>query len=110
MEKIKNPKFEIKETKNEEYHFVLKAKNGRTILSSETYVSKQGAEGGIASIVNNSHSPTFEVKKSVDNQHYFILIAENGKTIGVSEMYTTKQGCTKGMQSVYENTLIIAHR
>ena len=47
------PKFVLKKA-GEEFHFVLKARNGETILQSETYVSKQGAINGIASIKENA--------------------------------------------------------
>lgn len=47
------PKFVLKNA-GEEFHFVLKARNGETILQSETYVSKQGAINGIASIKENA--------------------------------------------------------
>lgn len=48
------PKFILKKLDNGEFHFVLKARNGETILQSETYVSKQGAINGIASVKENA--------------------------------------------------------
>ena len=44
------PKYVIKKAKNGEFHFVLKAPNGKVILQSELYKSKQSAEKGINAI------------------------------------------------------------
>jgi len=43
-------KFTIKMSKDRRYYFVLQAPNGETILTSETYQSKQMAKKGIAAI------------------------------------------------------------
>jgi len=111
MEKKTNPQFVIKETSDEKFHFVLIARNGRTILSSETYSSKQGAERGINSVLHNaSDHKRFECKKSVDKQHFFVLTGGNGETIGVSEMYQTKAGMRNGIKSISVNSVIIKHK
>lgn len=46
----RKPRFEIKKSSNGEYYFVLKSKNGKTIATSETYVTKQGCKNGIESV------------------------------------------------------------
>ena len=47
--------FELKKKEGtSNYHFVLKAKNGQVILSSEVYNSKSAAENGIASVQKNA--------------------------------------------------------
>lgn len=51
-------KYEIKPTKNGEFHFVLVAPNGKVILQSETYTSKQNASKGIASVRKYSETLT----------------------------------------------------
>jgi len=106
-----NPKFEIKETSDNQFHFVLKARNGRTILSSETYASRQGAENGINSVIENAQDLTnFEVKIGCNLEEYFILKAGNGETIGISETYKTRVGLNKGLHSVSKNSIEIANR
>lgn len=111
MKKITNPQFLIKETTNGQYHFVLKARNGRVILTSETYVSKQGAENGIDSVITFAKRfSNFELKDSVDGQHFFILTASNGQTIGMSEMYRTRTNSLKGVNSVIKNSIVISER
>ena len=43
-----------KDINNNQFYFVLKAKNGEIILTSEMYDSKQGAINGINSIKENA--------------------------------------------------------
>ena len=46
--------YELSKANNGQFHFVLKAGNAETILTSEMYVNKASAEGGIASVQTNS--------------------------------------------------------
>ena len=43
---------ESKQRKNGIYYFVVKAKNGQIIVSSEDYSSEAGRDNGIASLKN----------------------------------------------------------
>ena len=45
--------FELTRNDKGQFHFVLKAGNAETILSSEVYQSKASAENGIASVGHN---------------------------------------------------------
>lgn len=47
-------KFVISTTKNGEYRFRLKARNGEIIATGEGYVAKAGCLNGIASIGKNA--------------------------------------------------------
>ena len=47
-------KFIIKATKNGGVKFDLKAANGETILTSQTYKSLKSCKNGIASVVKNA--------------------------------------------------------
>ena len=47
-------KFVLKKTAAGKYHFVLKAGNGETIATSETYNSKAAAKNGIESVQKNA--------------------------------------------------------
>jgi uncharacterized protein len=49
-------RFELKEAKDGQIYFVLKAGNHQVIGMSEMYKSKQGAENGIASVQKNGIS------------------------------------------------------
>lgn len=49
-----HPKFVLKQAKNDDFYFVLTAKNGQVIAQSEMYKSKAAAENGIASVKENA--------------------------------------------------------
>lgn len=97
-------KFEIKTAKNGKVHFNLKASNGQVLLTSEKYESRQGAEGGIASVKKNAGSDArFERKTAKDGSSYFVMKAANGEPLGKSEMYKTKRSMENGIASVGKN-------
>ncbi len=59
---------------DQQFHWDLKAGNAETILSSQMYTAKQGAETGIASCRTNSSDDTRYLKlMSKDNKPYFVL-------------------------------------
>lgn len=83
------------------YHWVFKASNGETILKSENYSSKQMAENGIKSVMENSNNlANFEIKQAKDGSYYFNLLAKNHQVIGTSEMYVSKQGMQNGINAI----------
>jgi uncharacterized protein YegP (UPF0339 family) len=87
-----------------QFMFDLKAGNGETILTSERYVSKQGAKGGIASVQANSpNDARYEKLTSRNGSPYFVLKAINGEVIGTSEMYSSTGGRDNGIASVKVN-------
>ncbi len=97
-------KFEIKTGKTGKFSFNLKASNGQVILSSESYDSRKGAEGGIASVKKNAgNDARFERKTAKDGSAYFVLKASNGEVVGKSEMYKTKASMESGIASVGKN-------
>jgi uncharacterized protein YegP (UPF0339 family) len=86
------------------YHFVLKADNHETILTSENYSTKQGAHTGIASCQKNSpYDSSYERRKSVSDQPYFVLKAANHEVIGVSQMYGSTSARDSGIESCKKN-------
>ena len=94
----------LKKAKNAQFYFLLKAANGFTILTSETYVSKQGCKDGIESV--KKHSPTeanYRRLKATNGQHYFNLVAANYQVIGTSEMYNSTSAMENGIDSVKAN-------
>jgi uncharacterized protein YegP (UPF0339 family) len=97
-------KFEISVGKTGKFRFNLKASNGQTILTSEAYDSRKGAEGGIASVRKNAgNGGRFERKTAKDGSPYFVLKAANGEPIGKSEMYKTKRSMENGIASIGKN-------
>jgi uncharacterized protein YegP (UPF0339 family) len=86
------------------FHFVLKAGNNETILSSEHYTSKQGALNGIESVKANSpNEARYERKNAADGSPMFKLKAANGETIGTSQMYSSESARDDGIASVKAN-------
>lgn len=96
--------FELKKANATEFTFNLKAANGEVILTGETYVTKQGAERGIAAVRTNAPlDARYQKKSSVRGEPYFLLEAGNGETLGRSEMYATPAARESGIASVKEN-------
>ena len=58
MEGEERARYEIKQTKDMLYHFVLIAPNGEIIAQSETYATKQGANKGISSVRDHAETLT----------------------------------------------------
>jgi uncharacterized protein YegP (UPF0339 family) len=97
-----SPKYRIHRSKNNNnFYFVLVAKNGEIILNSEGYLTKDGALNGIRSVSENGIDIfNFEVKKSKNGKFYFVLKANNNKIIGTSEIYDQMESAYVGIQSV----------
>jgi uncharacterized protein YegP (UPF0339 family) len=94
-------KFVLKSTGKGKFSFNLQAGNGRVILSSESYTSKDAAKDGIASVRKYAESDgNFERRTAKNKQPYFVLRAGNLEVIGKSEMYTALRSAEKGISSV----------
>lgn len=61
-------KYVIENSKDGQFYFTLRAKNGKTILTSEMYKTKQGAEVGIASVQVNASCENIVDKTSKKKQ------------------------------------------
>jgi len=97
-------KFELKSGKSGKISFNLKAANGQTVLTSETYDDKKSALKGIESVRKNSaNAKRFETKTAKDDSLYFVLTATNGQVIGKSQMYKDAAGVKRGIASVTKN-------
>ncbi len=111
-------KFVVKQSKNEQFFFNLKAANGEVIGTSEMYTTLKACENGIASVqkccageiedqtlkepIAQKH-PQFEIFKTKDGQFRFRLKASNGEPILASESYKAKDSCKNGIASVKKN-------
>lgn len=86
------------------FHFVLRADNNETILTSQVYSTKQGALTGIASCQANSPLDSqYDKRVSAANQPYFVLKAANHEIIGNSQMYASVSGRDNGIASCKTN-------
>lgn len=96
--------YELSKSKDGQFHFVLKAGNAETILSSELYKTRASAENGIASVQKNSPDPTrYELKQATNGKFYFNLKAANHQVIGSSQMYASEATRGTGIASVQKN-------
>lgn len=87
-----------------QFHWDLKAGNAETILSSQMYTAKQGAETGIESCrTNSSDDARYSRLTSKDAKPYFVLKAANGEVIGTSQMYSSESARDHGIASCKEN-------
>ncbi len=103
---IQNPKYVLKQGSNNQFYWILTARNGEPILKSQMYGSKQGAAAGIHSSRNNVADRNFDRKTATNGQLYFNQVATNGEIIGTSEMYTSIPARENGIQSVKTNAPI----
>ncbi|RLB61510.1 MAG: hypothetical protein DRI90_11195, partial [Deltaproteobacteria bacterium] len=102
--------FKVLEAQNGEYYFNLIAGNYQIIATSETYVTKAGAEQGVETVkrvapeaVNaqaGGSGPKFESFEGADGQTYFRLRAGNGEIVLQSEGYASPSGADGGIESV----------
>ena len=99
---MQNPKFQLSKDSAGEFRFILKSKNGETILrSSEGYASKQGCLNGIASVkINAPLDFRYDRRINSSNAYYFVLKAANGEVLGISESYQTSAGRDNGIDAV----------
>ncbi len=96
--------FIIRKAVNGQYYFNLTAENNQTILSSETYRDKAGAEGGVKSVkVNSPIDARYQRKTAANGSPYFVLVAANNEVIGRSEMYSSAAAMENGIASVKRN-------
>lgn len=96
--------FELKEVKNGQFCFVLKAGNAETILTSEVYATKSGAMKGIESVKKNCPiDGRYEKKEASNGKFFFVLKAANHQIIGTSQMYSSPESRDKGVESVKTN-------
>ena len=99
--------------------FDLRAANGQTVASSETYHTGAACLKGVESVRKNApaakvedqtlegyavqSNPKFELYQDKAGQYRFRLKATNGKIIAASEGYVTKASCENGIDSVKTN-------
>jgi uncharacterized protein YegP (UPF0339 family) len=96
--------YELSNSTDGQFHFVLKAANGETILTSELYSTKAAAQNGIASAQANSPDDArYENKMAANGKHYFNLKAANHQVIGTSQMYAATSSRDVGAASVKAN-------
>jgi uncharacterized protein YegP (UPF0339 family) len=80
--------FLISKSSDQEYSFVLRAENNETILTSQKYRTKAGAQGGIQSVRDYcADESRYEHRLAPDGGHFFILKTARGEPIAQSKNY-----------------------
>jgi len=81
-----------------QWHFSVYAKNGESVLSSESYSSQAAALNGALAVQDAGvQSFSYDVKQSLSGtSYYFNIKASNGQVIGTSQQYTTKESAEAG--------------
>lgn len=70
------------------WHWRLGGDDGKTLLVSELYESRQGAENGIVSVRSHAaDEKNFRPMGSKDGRYYFTLVAVNHEVIGTSPLW-----------------------
>ena len=99
--------------------FDLRAANGQTVASSETYRTVSACRKGVESVRKTAPAaptedrtqdgwktlpnPKFELYEDKAGRFRFRLKAGNGRIIAASEGYTAKASCENGIESVKRN-------
>ena len=72
--------FELSKATDGQFRFALKGDNGKTLLASELYRSKDSAQAGIASVQKNAGSEErYEKKVATNGKFFFNLKAANSQ-------------------------------
>lgn len=96
--------YELSNSSDGQFRFVLKAGNAETILTSELYKSRAAAENGIASVQSNcAQDERYERKTASNGKSFFNLKAANHQIIGSSQMYSSETARDGGITSVKSN-------
>lgn len=96
--------FELSNSSDGQFRFVLKAGNGEIILTSELYKTKASAENGMASVQKNcAEDAHYEKKEASNGKFHFNLKAANHQIIGSSQMYAAVSSRDNGIESVKTN-------
>lgn len=101
-------KFDVFVGDDGDYYFRFVASNGETLLRSEGYTTRQGADNGIDAVVASApDTRNVEILQAADGQWYFTVKAANAEIIAVSEMYPSKFNAERGARTVRSLARII---
>ena len=94
-------RYVLKSRRDGQFYFNLESGNYKTILTSEGYKSKAGANNGIQSCKQNSPiDARYERLSASNGEPYFVLKAANGEPIGRSETYSSSEARERGIEAV----------
>ena len=93
-------KIDLYQSTDSQWRFRVVAGNGRILLSSEAYVSKQGAQNGIDSVLENGVDPAqYVLNLGASGKYNLRLRAGNYEVIAFTQSYSTKSNATRAIKS-----------
>jgi hypothetical protein len=97
--------FEITQTENNQYKFILKANNGFAILYSNLFSEIEDCYANIEVVKLHAQQLNNFIKKATTNEnYYFFLNSNDGELIGKSELYKSESARDNGIYFVKINT------
>ncbi len=102
--KIEKPKalgkWVVEQKSDDEFIATLSASNGEVMLTSETYVSEDGARKGIETIIKAVESGEFVIHKNKSGTFYFKLKSSGNRLLCAGEIYKERTSCENAVESV----------
>lgn len=93
--------FELSKSKDDQFRFVLKSADDKTLLNSELYKAKASAENAIKSVQGNCiEDSRYECKEAANGKFFFNLKAANHQIIGTSPLYATAEARDAAIGSI----------
>ena len=93
-------KWTVEQKSDDEFISLLSASNGEVMLTSETYVSEDGARKGIATIIKAVESGEFVIHKTKNGTFYFKLKSAGNRLLCAGEIYKERTSCENAVESV----------
>ncbi len=95
-----NGKWVIEKESENEFVSKLLASNGEVMLTSEIYMSEEGARNGISTIIRSIVADNFSIYQDKNNNFYYKIKSANKRLLCVGEIYKSKESCLKSVESV----------
>lgn len=91
------------------YSALLKASNGETMLSTESYTSLSGIKSGIDTLKKNIEKENYAINLDKNGNFVFKIFSTSNRLLCVGEGYSTREQCEKAFQSVkrFSKTAVI---
>lgn len=91
--------YEIRKEKENTYRFLLKTRQGRTLLNSIDYSSEKEARESLRSLIPaTERSMRVERKTNYNGKFLFSLRDKQGKVIGKSGLFSSEAGMENGIK------------
>ena len=95
-----NGKWVVEKESENEFVSKLLASNGEVMLTSEIYMSEEGARNGISTIIRSIVADNFSIYQDKNNNYYYKIRSANKRLLCAGEIYKTKESCLKSVESV----------